>query len=181
MKKFFAILLSISLLLALSACAAAETSKASEATDIPSTSEEIITEQVETTVAHTEEETTIETTAAPLIDNPEQLKTLLTNVFSNTAYQTLVTVEDGTATVIILNDEFTSLYSDASNGSQESMKLWDDLTASFLGLHNSARDLMSTLYGNYSLKTILSSSKGFPYLSITDGEITLDFFHIGEE
>jgi len=180
MKKAFAILVTITLILSLFACSSADKP------ETPSTTEAAITEQIETTSAptevteETEEAPTVETSAAPLIDDPEQLKTLLMNIFSNDAYQTLVTVKDGTASVFITYDELDSLYADAINGSQDSMELWDSMVSSFLGLHDSARGLMSTLYGNYSLKTILSNSKSFPYLSITDGEVTLDFFHIGE-
>ena len=56
--------------------------------------------------------------------------------------------------------EISSLYSNVCAGDQESMEMWDELVSSFVGLHNSARDLISTLYGDYLLKTGISDAKG---------------------
>lgn len=175
MKKIFAILVSVALMLAFSACAS------TEVREELLTSEVTISTITETTSGQTEEETSIETSVVPLIEDQEKLKTLLTNVFSNDAYQTIVTIEENKASVFIIYDEISSLYSNVCAGDQESMEMWDELVSSFVGLHNSARDLISTLYGDYLLKTGISDAKGFPYLSITDGEIDYDFFHMGEQ
>lgn len=175
MKKILAILVSIALILAFSACTS------TEVMEEISTSESVISTTTETTFAPTEEETSTESSDAPIVEDQEKLKTLLTNVFSNDAYQTIVTIEENKASVFIIYDEISSLYSNVCAGDQESMEMWDELVSSFVGLHNSARDLISTLYGDYSLKTGISDAKGFPYLSITDGEIDYDFFHMGEQ
>lgn len=175
MKKIFAILVSVALMLAFSACAS------SKLQDALSTSEVEFSEHIDVTIATTEKETFVETTAKQIVDNPEKVKELLTNVFTHDDYETVVTVEDNVASVFLIYYKASVLYSDFCDGDQESLRRWDAFAAVTLDLHDIARDLTSSLYGDYTLKTYVSDANYFPYLSITDGKIDLDLFHMGEQ
>lgn len=173
MKRLIALLISAALLFTVSACTSSD-SKENPSTDAMET-----TKKIETTILETEE--TTEEIVTSLTENHDQAKELLTNMFTYDQIKPIVSFKDDKACVFITVNGLASDYSDAKNGDAGKMDSWDSYVASTLDLHNTARELLSSFGFEYSLQTAVYDEKSFPYLSITDGEIDFDFFHMGEQ
>ncbi|MEG1758691.1 MAG: hypothetical protein RR235_09590, partial [Oscillospiraceae bacterium] len=113
---------------------------------------------------------------AEVVDDAS-VKTLLTNLYTIDGLETDVAINDGEALVILTSNTISKAFMDASAGDEKAIEQWDKLVASFLDMHNNTRDLMSKL-SDSSLTTIMVSEKNLPYISIKDGEVTVDFLHL---
>lgn len=172
MKRFLLFLTCLGLLISLVACGGKnqeqETTEAMIETSIEPTTE-IPTE------APTETESIITETT---IDANEEVEATLYKVFDFEGFSTIVTVEDHEATVILDSNDIADVFSKASAGDEQTIKDWDEIVALFLDIHNNARGIIAN-YGEYSLTTIVVSNS-IPYISMKDGEVTVDMLHLGE-
>ena len=108
----------------------------------------------------------------------DEIETLLNGIFDLDGFQTMSTVSDGEATVYLSSTSMDNAYVQASTGEETAVEQWNELVALCLDLHNSAAEFLEQC-SIETYKTVVSG-KSFPYISIVNGEIELDFLNIGE-
>lgn len=104
------------------------------------------------------------------------IQTLLSNMYQiGNGTSTTVSVKDGKAYVWLLGDF-----------SFHSLEEKEELTSTFMELHNTARELIETLtdiggeHSSYVLSTDICNSQGVPFYGIEDGEVQFDILPVLE-
>lgn len=108
------------------------------------------------------------------------IETLLKNIFTLDGFETLVDVKDGEATVFLTADTIGDAFVQASSGDEAAIEQWDKLVSSFLELHETALAIVSE-YSIDSFTTTIFGKNDFPYISIENGEVTIDLLHLGDD
>ena len=122
-------------------------------------------------------------TAQPVSENcfdDDTIKAFLESTFDVDGFDTLVDISNGEINVFLTSKVISEAYLEAYTGDESAVKKWDGIVNALLGLHNVAYEFVSE-YSDYSISTTINDDKDyFPYISITDGEVIIDFLHIGE-
>lgn len=100
-------------------------------------------------------------------------------MFAIDGFDASINVEGQDAEVILSSDMMGTVYSELTSGAAGAQENWDALVENIVTLCNTAQRVVEVSFGTYNLSLIVTDGT-IPYISVENGEITLDMGNLGE-